>query len=103
MIILCLSSGGINLSIGISFSFVSELSFGEVFETFVNLSAILLPIKSPVASAVFWIALFEAVLSASVADCLAWSRSFWFYLLLKFLLIFLPIFLPIFLAKDKNP
>ena len=53
MIILCLSSGGINLSISISFSFVSELSFGEVFETFVILSAILLPIKSPIASGVF--------------------------------------------------
>ena len=35
------------------------------------LSAILLPIKSPVVSAVFWTALFEVVLSASVADYLA--------------------------------
>ena len=40
-----------------------------VFEAaFVNFSAILLRTKSPVASAFFWIALFEAVLSASVAD-----------------------------------
>ena len=32
------------------------------FETLVILSAVLLPIKSPVASAIFWIALFDAVL-----------------------------------------
>ena len=31
---------------------------------------ILLPIKSSVASAVFWIVIFEAVLNASVADFL---------------------------------
>ena len=36
------------------------------------LLAILLPIKSPVASVVFWITLSEAVLNESVADCLAW-------------------------------
>ena len=41
------------------------------------MSEILLPIKSPVASADFWI--FEVVLSASVADGLAWSRGFWLY------------------------
>ena len=39
------------------------------FETLVILSAILLPIKSSVASAVFWIALFGAVFIASVVDC----------------------------------
>ena len=53
------------------------------FETLVLLSAILLPIKSPVVSAVFWIALFEAVFIASVVDFLALSRSFWPFLLLK--------------------
>ena len=57
----------------ISFSTVPELCSGEIFEAFVILLAILLPIKSPSASAIFWIALFEAVLGASVADCLAWS------------------------------
>ena len=54
----CLSSGDIYLSLGISldislsFSFVSvsELFFYEFFETFVVLLAILLPMKSPVAS-----------------------------------------------------
>ena len=45
-----------------------------VFETFVILSAILLPIKSLVPS---------AVLNASTVNCLAWSRSFWLFLSLK--------------------
>ena len=63
---------------------VSEVFFGEVLETFVTFSEILLPMKSAVASVIFWNALFEAVLSASVADCLAWSRSFWLYSLRKF-------------------
>ena len=111
-IIFYLSSVDIYLSLDISLSnpiyfllfvTVSELFCGEIFETFVILSAILLPIKSPIASAIFRIAVFEAVLSASVANYLAWSRSFWLCLLLKFLLIFLSTFFLIFLAKDKNP
>ena len=48
---------------------VLELFIGEVLETFVILSAILLPIKSPVASAFFWIAFSETVWSVSVTDC----------------------------------
>ena len=52
-IIFCLSSGEIYLSLGISSSFVSELFCSEVFEIPVILSAILFPMKSPVASAVF--------------------------------------------------
>ena len=40
------------------------------------LSAVL-PIKSPVASAAFWISLFDAVLIASMADYLVWSKRFW--------------------------
>ena len=52
-----LSSGDIYLSLGISLSFsfvtVSELFCCEFFETFVILLAILLPIKSQVASTVF--------------------------------------------------
>ena len=55
--------------------------FVDFFETIVTLSAILLPIKSHVASAVFWIALFEAAFIASVVDLLALSRSFWPYYL----------------------
>ena len=48
----------------------------DFFEKFVILSAILLPIKLPVASAVFLIALFDAVFGESVADFLALSRVF---------------------------
>ena len=63
-IIFCLSFGEIYLSLGISLL----TSFRDFFDALVILSAILLPIKSPVASAVFLIALFEAVFIASVAD-----------------------------------
>ena len=73
----------------------SKLFGDDFFETLVILSAILLPVKSPVPSAVLLIALFDAVFIASVVDYVALSRSFLLYLLLKFL--------PIFLAKDKNP
>ena len=38
--------------------------------------------------AVFWIALFEEVLNASVAECLAWSIIFWLYLSLQVLPIY---------------
>ena len=71
LIICCLFSGDVYISLGSSFVTVSELFCGEVFATFVILSAIFLPIKSPVASAVFSITLFEADLIASLADCLA--------------------------------
>ena len=111
-IILCLSSRDKNLSLGISLSSplfffylqtVSELFFGEGLKTFVILSSNLLPIKSPVSSALFWIAFFKGVCSASVADCLAWSRRFWLYFPVKFLHKFLPKILLRFLVKDRNP
>ena len=74
-IIFWLSSGDIYFSLAISltcsFVTVSELFCSEVFKIFIILPAILIPIKSPVTSAVFLISLFKAVLSASVADCLA--------------------------------
>ena len=80
----CLFSGDISLSLSASFScsFVTvlELFFYEVFEIFIILLAILWAFNSPVASAVFWITFFEEVLSASLADCLAWSRSYIFHL-----------------------
>ena len=78
-IICCLSSGDIYLFFGIGISLLASFgdnSFENFFETLVILSAILLPIKSPVASAVFLIALFEAVFNASVADFLTLSTSF---------------------------
>ena len=61
--------------------------FGD-FDTLVISWAILLPIKLTVASAVFRIALFEAVFIASAVDFLALLRSFWLYLLLNFYLSF---------------
>ena len=74
----CISSGDTYLSLSISSLFVTayELFWGEVFETFVILSAILLPIKLPVASAVFWVVLYKAVLNVSATNCLEWSRRF---------------------------
>ena len=59
------------------------------------LAAILLPIKSPVSSTLFWIALFEAVFIVSVVDflatlvaCVALLTPSWLYLLLKLLTMF---------------
>ena len=75
-ITLCLSSGDIYHSLGISLScsfvIVTELFCGELLEIFVFLLAILLSIKSPVASAVFWMTLFEEILIAPVEDFLTW-------------------------------
>ena len=62
-IVFCLLSRDIYLFLGISLSrsfvTVSELFWSEIFEIFVSLSEILLPIKWVVVSAVFWIDLFE--------------------------------------------
>ena len=77
-----------NLMFSSWFLTVSVWFCGEVLKTFAIVSATLSPVKSPVACAVFWITLSEAVLITSVADCLAWSRSFWLLnLSVKFLLI----------------
>ena len=104
-IIFCSFSWDIYLSLDIIIllSIVSEFFYGKVVETFAILAVILLRIQSLVAKVIFWIALFEAVLSASVGNYFAWSRGFFLYLLLTFLLIFLPMLLPIFLAKETNP
>ena len=62
------------------FSFGVSIDFSFVFEAvpaalddaaLVILFTILIPIKAPVYSAVFRITLFDSVLRASVADCLA--------------------------------
>ena len=52
-------------------------SFGK-FETLAILSAILLPIKSPTASAIFSMALFEVVFIASFVDFLDYQEVFHF-------------------------
>ena len=56
------------LIFSVSFLTVAELLCGEIIEIIAILSAILFPIKSLTVSTVWWIALFETVLSASVAD-----------------------------------
>ena len=71
--ICCPFSGDIYLSFGISISSLTSLfcefsSLEDFLEIFVILTAILLPIKSPVVSAVFGIALFKAIFFASVVD-----------------------------------
>ena len=60
----------LGVSLSCSFVIVSELFRGNFLETSIILSAVLLPIKSPVASAVLQITLFEVVLSAFVVYCL---------------------------------
>ena len=66
----------------------------DFFDVLVILSAISLPTKSPVASAVFWIAYCDAIFIAFVADFLVVSIIFCQNLLLKLL--------PMFLGKDIN-
>ena len=70
------------LSFGVSNSLLASLfcdCLEDFFKTLVTLSAILLPIKSLVAPAVFWIALFEAVFIASVVGFFALTRTFFFF------------------------
>ena len=71
------------------FSFVFGFSFCLPIE--VILSAILFPIKSPVAPAVFYTTLLEAIFAASIPALVAVSSNF------------LPYLLPKFLANDKKP
>ena len=91
-------SEGMIISLGI---FVVELGsdFFGFFRFFkvasVIFSAIFFPTNSSVVSTVFWIALFEVVLRASVVNFFVVSRSFYSYLLLRFLLTFF--------AKGKYP
>ena len=111
-IISCLSYEDMYLFFGTCFGLALPTSFGlalpvstivlpfynslvDFFQTLHILSGILLQIESPVSSVVFWIALFDAVFISSDVDLLALSRSFWPYLLLKFL--------PMFFTKSKNP
>ena len=89
-IIYCLF-GDIHLSfvVSILFASVNKTFCKKFFEALATLPIVLLPIKSPVAPAIF------LLIIASVVDVVALSRRFWLYLLLKFLSIFL--------ENDKKP
>ena len=88
------------------FLFCISLSRSMFSLSFVSISEVFcrnFPVKSLLASSVFWVALFEAVSSKSVPDYLAWSRSLLLYILLKFLLIFFTnIFTHIFNKRWKS-
>ena len=84
LIIFCLFAWGIYLSLGVSlwlsifsvtFITISILFYGEILKTFVIILAVLLPTRSPVASAVFWIAFSEAILSASYGGLFSMIRK----------------------------
>ena len=75
--------------ISIDFSVCKSTSESFWGKFFIIVSAILVSIKSPFASAVFWIILFSVVLSASIADFLVWSKCFWLYLSVTSLVIFI--------------
>ena len=87
LITCCLSLGDMYLSFCTSISLLAS-SFCECledfFKTFVVLSAILSPVKSAVASTVFWIALLEAVFIASVVNFLHYQDVFDYIYYLNF-------------------
>ena len=102
-IIFCLFSRDIYLSLGISsscsFLTASELFCDEDFEALVILSKILLPAKSPVFSATFWVALFVLLCYKLLSMIKTFQAVFTNYVFTYIL----PIFSPIFLSNDKNP
>ena len=83
------------------FIIVSELFSSDVLQTFVNLSAILLPIKSAVAAAVSWTSLYEAVLTLSWQRPLAnqWTG---FYMITASVMKELNVFVMGFLVRSRN-
>ena len=102
-IIFCLFSRDIYLSLGISLSWsfvtVSELFCYNFFEDSVILLKILLPAKSPVFSATFWVALFVLLCYKLLSMIKTFQAVFTNYVFTYIL----PIFSPIFLSNDKNP
>ena len=100
---LCVS---VDFSIGVASSISSALLqtvCGTLLDRiFVVLSVFLLPINSTVPPAVFWDDLREAVLCASVANFLVWSRRFWRYYHKVFTYIFANIFNHIFSKTEQS-
>ena len=100
--ICCIFSGGIIISSSslVSFSLFFDLP-NEVI-----LSAILFPIKSPFASALFWTILLPAVLANSLpcffVVSIIFYHIYWFLLLLQHPLISYHIYLQNFLQMTKS-
>ena len=69
----------IYIYIGILLLTLSKLFYEHFFKALIILSAISLPVKSPVVSAGFWIALFETLFDAFVVYFLALSKTLWLY------------------------
>ena len=102
-IMFCLSCGdtylSLRISLSCSFVIVSELSCGQLLETFIILLAILLPVKSPVASAVFDILLlyYYINLRSSITFCFSSGDIYisffkYFFIIFIFKLFFFEFF-----------
>ena len=105
--IFCLSYGHIYISLGIflsnpifsvSLSTVLELLCGEVLETYQRFNC---QSNQSIKSNCFYCFL-NCCFWNSFKCIIAWSRSFWTYLLLTFFPMLLPILFLIFLTKDDN-
>ena len=70
------------------------VNISRLLSGYLILSAILIRIKFPVASPIFWIAFFEAVLIASVADFFFMMKKSLAIFSAHVLLLFLPMFCP---------
>ena len=107
-IISCIFSGGLYLSLGIFLSFSFTLSSSEFFcckffENFEILLAMLLPIKSAVASAFFLNYYFWSSFKCICCRLFGIIKKFLTIFTIYVFTFFLSIFLPIFLANHKNP
>ena len=84
----------------VSLSTVCGLLCGACLQIY-DILAILLPIKSPIASAGFLNYPFWSSFKRIWSRFWVWSISFCLYLLLNFLIMFLPKMFPMFLPKEK--
>ena len=101
-IICCLSSGDIYLSFGIYVSLSTVSKYFVMIFVFCNFTSTFITNQITSCFCCFLNCFFEAVLWVSVADCLARSRNFWSYLLLKFFpILFYSVFAHIF-SKEKK-
>ena len=80
-----------NISLGISVGCADLSGSSRVEAVFLVFSTILFPTRSPIASTVFWVAVFGPVLTTMVADFFVVSKCLCPYLLVRFL------------TRNKNP